>query len=126
MRACVYSGSVLGDLCLNLSRDESTTIQGKGQAAEVLLKDMARVRPQLTAKVQDRIDGCVHESGAVACFSHNPIAPTPQTCITQVKGLVRLDDTHVSDRQVLQLARHVLLGRTDPRKRRIIHGQPLQ
>lgn len=62
----------------------------------------------------------------MSCFSRNPIAPTPQTYLTQVKGLVRLDDTHVSDRQVLQLARHVLLGRPDPRKRRIIHGQPMQ
>lgn len=45
---------------------------------------------------------------------------------TQIRGLVRVDDTHLSDRQLLQLARNFLLGRPDPRKRRIIHGQPLQ
>jgi hypothetical protein len=43
-----------------------------------------------------------------------------------VKGLVRTDDKHISDRQVLKMARHVLLGRPDPRKRRVIHGQPLE
>lgn len=82
---------------------------------------MARVKPHLTAKVEAFIDGCM---GSGRLRVRHPIKPELHKKTEQVRGLVRLDDTHVSDRQVLQLARKVLLGRPDPRKPRIIHGQP--
>lgn len=66
--------------------------QGKGEAADLLLNDLAKTKPYLRSKV---------------------------------KGLVRVDDTHLTHRQILQLVRKIVVGHEDPRKERVIHGQPL-
>lgn len=69
-----------------------STVQAKGEAAELLLKDLAHANSLLREKVM---------------------------------GVVRLDDTHLTDRQILRVARQVVFGMGDPRKPRRIHGQPL-
>jgi|EP00624_Nannochloropsis_granulata_P007470 hypothetical protein len=69
-----------------------STVQGKGEAAELLLKDLTHANSLLREKVM---------------------------------GVVRLDDTHLTDRQILRVARQVVYGMVDPRKARRIHGQPL-
>ncbi|TFJ81366.1 hypothetical protein NSK_007327 [Nannochloropsis salina CCMP1776] len=65
--------------------------KGKGDAIDILLKDITNTRPQLAEKITEKI---------------------------------HVDDSHLTDRQVLQLARRIVFGE-DPRKPRRIHGQAL-
>ena len=64
--------------------------KGKGQAAEILLKDLANKKDLLN----------------------------------KVKGVFKVDDSHLTDKQILAMARKVMLKRPDPRKKRSISGQP--
>lgn len=104
----------------------SESIQGKGQAAELLIKNIVHNKPDLKMKVMCPGVWVLLWQGTQASLK-TPPPPLPlSTKHTQIRGLVRVDDTHLSDRQILKLARNFLHGRPDPRKRRIIHGQQLQ
>lgn len=85
---CTFQKGLKG---INTFCDSILTVQGKGDAIDILLKDITNTRPQLAEKITEKI---------------------------------HVDDSHLTDRQVLQLARRIVFGE-DPRKPRRIHGQAL-